>query len=168
MNQPNHTPVQPESIVVRDNDVPPAVGRIVHYVLSESDSPVAVGEIRPAVIVAVEHGQATLAVFTRGGRDQMQSVHHVTSAAHVEPDGVAVPNGSWHWPPPRELVFKNVPMVAFPPSEELPTEASPPDSEPYAVGKPPAAFVKVPNATPTADELPSSHQDPLPFPESKP
>lgn len=124
----NYTPVQPKSHIVRDNNVPPAVGRMVDYVLSESDSHVAAGQVRPAVIVYVDGtDKSFLAVFTRGGADQLQPIHHV-QALHSE--GAEVP-GTWHWPPPRELVFKNVPVQAIPPpSEEIPVETAPPDSQP--------------------------------------
>lgn len=198
MNQPNHTPVEPQRHIVRDNNVPAAVGRMVDYVLSQSDSPTSYGRVRPAVIVELvedgsRDGLVALQVFTNGGYDQLPNVHHVRAAVHVE--DVPHPNGSWHWPPPRELVFKDVPVqVMGPPDEEdenAPTEI---DSEPapglilppsdavlndeaarleahiaskgYAVVEAPVLGAPLP--PPTQPESVAAAPDGLPFSEGKP
>jgi hypothetical protein len=86
----------------------PTIGRIVHYVLSESNTPRAdaVGASRPAIIVqdwgngkadAQEGGSAcNLQVFTDGSNDGLpDGMLWVTSACYS-----STPRpGSWHWPP---------------------------------------------------------------------
>ena len=100
---PDTTPVEVPRVIVRDNKVPPKLGGMVLYVLSERDTPTAMGQFRPAIIVDFDHeANVILAVFTNGGPDQLQPLHRVVGAVHDE-DGKG--HGTWHWPPPRELVF---------------------------------------------------------------
>ena len=91
--------------IVRDNTVPPTVGKIVLYTLSTVDTPVAMGEVRPAIVVSVDGGiedafPVTLQVFTKGGYDQLLATHPVK--ARYSADGE---QGAWSWPAPSVLVF---------------------------------------------------------------
>lgn len=111
MNTPEETTeVEAKRIVVRDNTIPPKLGGHVHYVLAERDSVVGAGRVRPAIIVDLvedgsPHGLVSLQVFTNGGFDQLPSVQHCKEILHDEETRKP---GTWHWPPPRELVFKSV------------------------------------------------------------
>ncbi len=106
------TPVEARTHIVRNNKVPAKLGAQVLYVLSKSDSPTSAGRVRPGVIVdLVDDGSAdglvSLQVFTNGGIDQLPPVQHCKNIVHDEGEH---PEGTWHWPPPRQLVFENVPM----------------------------------------------------------
>lgn len=78
------------------NVQPPSCGRIVHYTLSEVDSPRAVNRVRPAVVIDVVDGTAcNLHVMTNGGRDDLSLVHWKGEVQYSE----AGEPGTWHWPP---------------------------------------------------------------------
>jgi hypothetical protein len=123
----------------------------VLYVLSESDSPTSAGRVRPGVIVNLVddgsvNGLVNLQVFTDGGFDQLPPVHHMKNVVHDE--GSHAP-GTWHWPPPRTLVFETYQQ----PAPDNGTDDVPlgPGSDPVPVhflASPPKGFEKA------EDELP--------------
>jgi len=99
----------------------PSIGRIVHYVLSQADSPTSFGRVRPAIIVELvedgsEEGLVNLQVFTNGGIDQLPPVQHCKNIVHYEK--VPHPNGTWHWPP---FVAPGKPVPVL----EAPADAAP-------------------------------------------
>lgn len=136
MSQPDTTPVDAPVVIVRNNKVPPKVGGMVLYVLSEKDSPTSPGKYRPAIIVDFNHeGHVILQVFTNGGIDQLAPVHRVVGAWHDEDERK---NGTWHWPPPRQLVFEAQ-------MQQVPTEPAPEDKLtvpelPFPIANPPPGF----------------------------
>jgi hypothetical protein len=118
------TPVEVPQIIVRNNRVPPKLGAIVMYVLASHDSAVFQGRTRPAVIVDLvddgsQDGLVCLQVFTNGGFDQLPSVHHAKDVLHDEDDRKP---GTWHWPEPRQLVFRATPPAPAPKPKEKPNE----------------------------------------------
>jgi len=151
-----NTPVTPASVIVRDGLVPPAIGRIVDYVLSEKDSMTAAGAVRPAIVVSLvadgsEHGVVNLMVFTDAGADQLQNTHHAKSVQHDEDQHAP---GTWHWPSPRELVFKNVPMSEGPGDEPPPPAPEVSAIDAYIAKKGYAVAEATPSDTTLSNEPP--------------
>lgn len=83
----------------------PSIGRIVHYVLTQRESPNNAGATRPAIITSVRgNGECCLTVFTDPHHDQSSHVVYVKSAPMH--DGEAVKHGTWKWPPKIEHAEK--------------------------------------------------------------
>lgn len=191
MNTPDKTPIDVPRHIVRNNKVPAKLGGQVLYVLSPSDSSSNHGRVRPATIVHLVDdgsvdGLVNIVVFTDVG-DNLPPVQHARNVVHDEEryerragDEIFLEHrpGTWHWPPPRELVFEHVAVAQLPPSEdpqhdehdELEVPPSDPDTgtielaslkEPFPVAGPPAGFEKVAERD-TASELPFSGPDSKP------
>jgi hypothetical protein len=126
------TPVEVPRIVVRNNKIPPKLGAQVLYVLAERDSVYGAGRARPGVIVDLVvdgsvDGLVNIMVFTNAHADQLPNTHHVKEILHDEDEHKP---GTWHWPPPRELVFQNV-EVQGEPLDEDELDEEPVSSDPF-------------------------------------
>lgn len=177
MTTTNETEVPVKQVIVRDNTVPPEVGRDVLYILSEADSPTSAGQCRPAKIVALvddgsEHGLVNLQIFTNGGFDQLPNVHHAKNVLHDECEEKK--RGTWHWPPPRTLVFqaRDVPIDELEEEDEEEDEeleegeartAAHAEEKGYPIGLPPNGFEKGEEIIPP----PAETSEGLPFGEDK-
>ncbi len=114
------TPVEVPRVIVRNNKIPAKLGAQVIYVLAERDSVASAGRCRPGVIVDLVvdgsvDGLANIMVFTNAGIDQLPNTHHAKEILHDEDDKKP---GTWHWPPPRELVFQSVEVHGGVPADE--------------------------------------------------
>lgn len=133
-----------KQVIVRDDTIPAEIGRDVTYVLSPADSQVRAGEHRPAKIVRLiddgGKGLVNLQVFTDGGFDQLPNLHHAKNVVHDEEvygeaeEEKKYKPGTWHWPPPRTLVFQ---ARERPLTEEEIAALTVPEEHPAMVPPPP-------------------------------